>query len=318
MRDSEKSHIVHMDPTESYEMEDEERMSRRYSGDTPLQRARIYRRILLSAMVFVFAASVCVRAQQGMQERAGQGRYRRGKPEARAGQPMKWQDQVGVFLSLSQERARLTQRKDQLLNRLVDAKKRFEQERRPLRRFLLRREIDQAEADLHQTIGESMAKQQEQRQLLRQFVNNREEIEEAITRRSEEIERQTEALKQAPDANRQQMLRLQREQTRLSRMKELLAMMETDPERLIESPPTELPEPLVSRPGSPHGPMAVRLQGRLERLERQLLFLQKRIDDCQKEIHEIRDSLAPYLPGEKTPTESPSPSPPQEPTATAP
>ncbi len=195
---------------------------------------------------------------------------------------------------------------------------RFGKERRPLRRFFLRKEIDQTEADLHLAIEASMAKQQEQRRLIRRFINNSKQIEDAITRRSEEIERQTAALRQAPDANRLQLLRLHREQTRLSRFRELLAMMQADPERLVESPPTELPEPVPSLPDSPYGAMPLRLQQRLERLEKQLLFLQKRIDDCQKEIQEIQDSLAPYLLREEMPDEPPSPPAKPKPTATIP
>jgi hypothetical protein len=231
---------------------------------------------------------------------------------------MRWQEQLGVFFSLTQERHKLEKRKGQLLNRLFDSKKRFENERRPLRRFFLRKEINQTEADLHLAIEASMAKQQEQRQVIREFINNRNQIEEAITRRSEEIEQQTAALRQDPDANRQQLLRFQREQTRLSRIRELLTIMETDPERLVESPLTELPEPLTPPSDSPHGAMPLRLQQRLERLEKQLLFLQRRIDDFQREIDEIQDSLAPYLPREEMPAESPPSPPPSEPTTTTP
>ena len=266
-------------------------------------------------MTFIIGISVSVGAQQGMPERAGQRGHRRGQPEARARQPMKWQEQVGVFFSLTQERHRLEQRKEQLLNRLFDVKKRLGKERRPLRRFFLRKEIDRTEADLHLAIEASMAKQQEQRRLIRRFINNRKQIEDALTIRSEELERQTAALKQAPDANRLQLLRLQREQTRLSRSRELLAMMQADPERLVESPPTELPEPVPPLPDSPYGAMPLRFQQRLERLEKQLHFLQKRIDDCQKEIQEFHDSLAPYLLREEMPTEPPAQ---PEPTATIP
>ncbi len=319
MRESEKSQSLRMESARSLRMEGQEKTARRAPSNTrPYGLRRTRACILVCAVIFFVGVSVSVRAQQGMPERAGPRGHRRGQPEARARQPMKWQEQVGVFLSLTQERHRLEQRKEQLLNRLFDAKKRLGKERRPLRRFFLRKEIDQTEADLHLAIEASMAKQQEQRRLIRQFINNRKQIENAITIRSEEIEQQTAALKQAPDANRLQLLRLQREQTRLSRIRELLAMIQADPERLVESPPTELPEPLAPLPGSPQGAMPLRLQKRLERLEKQLHFLQKRIDDCQREIQEFQDSLAPYLPHEEMPTEPPSPPAPPEPTTTIP
>ncbi len=293
-------------------------MTKRAASNIRQYGIRISGHALLCAVIFVVGISVSVGAQQGMPERAGQRGHRRGQPEARARQPMKWQEQAGVFLSLTQERHRLEQRKEQMLNRLFDVKKRFGKERRPLRRFFLRKEINQTEADLHLAIEASMAKQQEQRRLIRQFINNSKQIEDAITIRSEELERQTAALKQAPDANRLQLLRLQREQTRLSRFRELLAMMQADPEQMVESPPAELPEPLAPLPGPPLRAMPLRLQKRLERLEKQLLFLQKRIDDCQKEIQQFQDLLAPYLPHEKMPTEPPPPPAQPEPSATIP
>lgn len=312
MRYSEKSQSLRMESARS----GQEKMLRQASSNTWQHGLRTRGCILLCSVIFVVGVSAPVRAQQGMSERAGPRDHRRGQPEARARQPMKWQEQVGVFLSLTQERHRLEQRKEQLLNRLFDAKKRFGKERRPLRRFFLRKEIDQTEADLHLAIETSMAKKQEQRRLIRRFINNRKQIEDAITIRSEELERQTAALKQSPDANRLQLLRLQREQTRLSRIRELLAMMQADPERLVESPPTELPEPVPPLPDSPYGAMPLRFQQRLERLEKQLHFLQKRIDDCQKEIQEFQDLLVPYLPHEKMPTEPPPPPAPPEPTTT--
>ena len=318
MRESEKSQSLRMESGRSLRMEDQEKMARRAPSNTRPYGLRTHGCILVCAVIFVVGVSVSARAQQGMPERAGPRGPRRGQPEARARQPMKWQEQVGVFLSLTQERHRLEQRKEQLLNRLFDVKKRLGKERRPLRRFFLRKEIDRTEADLHLAIEASMAKQQEQRRLIRQFINNRKQIEDSITRRSEEIEQQTAALRQTPDTNRLQLLRLQREQTRLSRTRELLAMMQADPERLVESPPTELPEPLAPLPASPQGAMPLRLQKRLERLEKQLLFLQKRIDDVQREIQEIQDSLAPYLPHEEMPTEPPSPPAPPEPKTTIP
>jgi chromosome segregation ATPase len=299
-------------------MKGEKKMFRQVPECTTRREYRMVAHTLFTIAILAIGAIAGLGAQQHMPENAGPRGRRYGQAQARAEQPVRWQEQVGTFLSLAQERHRLEQQKGQLLNRLVDTKKRLEKEQGPLRRFFLRKEIDQIESDLHLAIEASMAKQQEQRQMIRQFIKNSKQIEEAIARRSEEIDRQIAELKGAPEANRTQLARLQREQTRLSRMKELLAMMQADPERLVEQPPTELPEPVSPPPAFSQEPMPWRLRDRLDRLEKHLQFLQKRIDDCQKEIQEIQELLAPYLSQGEMPEQPAAPPPQPEPETTSP
>jgi hypothetical protein len=210
----------------------------------------------------------------------------------------------------SEERIRMQNEQNMLLDRLSDLKQKNENEEMGPNKVISRRELEKTAAELHKILEQDRRIAQEQKSIVERLLANKEKTNDLIGAERDELRKKIERAEKNPEATPERIEQWRKNLEDLESIRALLEVLDKNPNALSilgygPGVPPSAPEREEWRPGrfaeqrnrdltpdrGARDRAGMRIFQQINQMEKQIQFLRNQLDRTEQNFNNLRDTL---------------------------